>query len=124
MEQLSIALVYVIYFGCSIGMTIWVANNLYSNGEVFLISAFKNTQMGQSINQLLRVGFYLVNSGFILLFLETSDKPENLVQSIELIASKLGVVLIVLGGMHFFNMYNINKIRQKKLNKAGVQNAV
>lgn len=114
MEQFSITAVYLIYFGASISMTVWVANNLYSNGEVFLIDSFKTKEMGQSINQLLRVGFYLVNAGFILLFLKSSDKPENLVESIEHIATKLGVVLIVLGCMHFFNMYNINKIRSKK----------
>lgn len=123
MEQLSIALVYAIYFGGSITMTIWVANNLHKNGEIFLIDAFKDKQMGKSINQLLRVGFYLVNFGFILLFLKTTDKPENLVQSIEVVATKLGVVLIVLGGMHFFNIYNINKIRQKKNINKDISNA-
>lgn len=114
MEQFSITAVYLIYFGASISMTIWVANNLHSNGEVFLIDSFKNKEMGESINQLLRVGFYLVNTGFILLFLKSADKPEDLVESVEHIATKLGVVLIVLGGMHFFNMYNINKIRSKR----------
>ena len=45
------------------------------------------------------------------------------VESIEHIATKLGVVLIVLGAMHFFNMYNINKIRSKRTKSEGYANA-
>ena len=31
----------------------------------------------------------------------------------EFLATKLGVVLLVLGAMHFFNMFNFDKMRKK-----------
>ena len=34
-------------------------------------------------------------------------------EGIEYIATKLGVVLLVLGAMHFFNIFNFDRMRKK-----------
>ena len=108
--------IYIAYFLISLGMTIWVARTLHKNGRIFLIDAFSgNQQMADSVNHLLVVGFYLINIGFILLFLRIGEKPTDLVQGIEYISTKLGIVMLVLGGMHFFNMFNFAKMRKKGL---------
>ena len=107
--------IYTAYTITSIGMTIWVARTLHKNGRIFLLDAFNGKdEMADSVNHLLVVGFYLINLGFILLFLRFGTPPETLVDGIEYIATKLGVVLLVLGGMHFFNMFNFNRIRGRK----------
>ena len=72
--------------------------------------------MADSVNHLLVGGFYLIIIGFILLFLRLMEKPTTLVEGIEYIATKLGVVLLVLGIMHFFNMFNFNRMRKKGRN--------
>ena len=36
-------------------------------------------------------------------------------EGIEYIATKLGVVLLVLGAMHFFNIFNFDRMRKKGL---------
>lgn len=106
--------IYIAYFLASLGMTVWVARTLHKNGRIFLVDAFSgNQQMADSVNHLLVVGFYLVNLGFILLFLRVGEKPTDLVQGVEYISTKLGVVMLVLGGMHFFNMFNFSKMRKK-----------
>ena len=106
--------IYIAYTITSIGMTIWVARTLHKNGRIFLLDAFNGKdEMADSVNHLLVVGFYLINLGFILLFLRFGTPPETLVEGIEYIATKLGVVLLVLGGMHFFNMFNFNRMRKK-----------
>ena len=108
--------IYIAYFLISLAMTIWVARTLHKNGRMFLVDAFSgNQQMADSVNHLLVVGFYLVNIGFILLFLRVGEKPTDLVQGIEYISTKLGIVMLVLGGMHFFNMFNFSKMRKKGL---------
>jgi hypothetical protein len=61
------------------------------------------------------VGFYLINTGFILLFLRVGPKPADLVEGVEYISTKLGIVILVLGGMHFFNMFNFSRMRKKGL---------
>jgi len=106
--------IYIAYTIVSIAMTVWVARTLHKNGRIFLLDAFKDKEeMADSVNHLLVVGFYLINVGFILLFLRFGTKPETLVEGIEYIATKLGVVLLVLGFMHFFNMFNFNRMRKK-----------
>jgi cytochrome c biogenesis protein CcdA len=110
--------IYLAYFFISLGITVWVARTLHSNGRIFLVDAFGgNKQMADSVNHLLVVGFYLINLGFILLFLRIGEKPHDLVKGIEYISTKLGVVMLVLGGMHFFNMFNFSKMRKKALTR-------
>ena len=106
--------IYIAYTIISIAMTIWVARTLHKNGRIFLVDAFGgNEKMADSVNHLLVVGFYLINLGFILLYLRFGTKPETLVEGIEYIATKLGVVLLVLGAMHFFNIFNFERMRKK-----------
>ncbi len=69
--------------------------------------------MADSVNHLLVVGFYLINLGFISFALRYGDKPHDLQEMIEFLFMKLGVVMLVLGGMHFFNMFNFDKMRRK-----------
>ena len=59
------------------------------------------------------VGFYLINVGYVAFALRTSDTPNNLRQAIELVSDKLGVVPLVLGAMHFFNLYVFSRIRTR-----------
>ena len=108
--------IYTAYFLTSLGMTIWVARTLHKNGRLFLVEAFSgNQQMADSVNHLLLVGFYLINLGFVLLFLRIGTKPTDLVEGVEYISTKLGIVILVLGGMHFFNMFNFSRMRKKGL---------
>ena len=111
--------IYIFYTIISIAMTIWVARTLHKNGRIFLLEAFKdNEEMADAVNHLLVVGFYLMNFGFILLFLHYGVKPESLVEGIEYIATKLGIVLLALGITHFFNMFNFDRMRKKGRRRA------
>ena len=105
---------YILYILISVGLTYRVGKTLHTNGRVFIIESFRgNEQMADSVNHLLLVGFYLVNFGFVSLFLKFGEKPIGAVSGIEYVATKVGVVLLVLGAMHFFNMFNIAKMRKK-----------
>jgi len=105
---------YVLYLIISLGLTIWVARTLHRNGRVFLVQAFRgNTEMADSVNHLLVVGFYLINIGFITFALRFGAKPATPQEAFEFVSTKVGVVLLVLGCMHFFNMFNFDKMRRK-----------
>jgi hypothetical protein len=109
-----VTITYFIYTTLSISFTIWVARTLFRNGRLFLIDSFGgNQELAAAVNQLLLVGFYLLNLGFVALFLRFGTKPTDLVESIEFVSTKVGVVLVVLGVMHFFNMFNFAKLRRK-----------
>lgn len=107
-------LAYLLYLPIALAMTIWVARTLHRNGRVFVVAAFRgNEVMGDAVNHLLVVGFYLINIGFITTALRYGTKPHDLQEMVEFLSSKLGVVLLVLGVMHFFNMFNLDKMRRK-----------
>ena len=118
---MNIAIVYSIYIVISVALTAWVGRTLHKNGRVFLVDAFGNEEMADSVNHLLVVGFYLINIGFVSLFLKFGTAPTDIKEAFEFVSFKVGIVLMVLGGMHFFNMFNFAKIRSKAKRKKQVQ---
>ncbi|HEX8580591.1 MAG TPA: hypothetical protein VIA98_03980 [Allosphingosinicella sp.] len=96
---------YALYLLITIAITIWVARTLSRNGEVFLVQCFgHNAEVARSTNHLLVVGFYLVNIGFITLTLSIGAEPTTIPEAIRFLSGKVGLAVVVLGGMHFFNM--------------------
>jgi hypothetical protein len=109
-----IVYVYILYLALSLAATVWVAGTLHKNGRVFLVHAFQgNTELADSINHLLVVGFYLINVGYVTLALRTSAQAETTRQVIELVSDKVGTILVVLGIMHFLNLYVFNRLRRR-----------
>jgi len=107
---------YITYLVVSISLTVWVARTLVKNGRVFLVDSFLgNEALADSVNHMLAAGFYLVNVGYVSLALKYGDKPTDLAQSIESLSTKVGLVLLVLGVMHFFNLYVFSRMRRRAL---------
>jgi hypothetical protein len=107
---------YLSYLAISIAMTVWVAHTLHKNGRIFLVDSFNgNEALADSINHLLWVGFYLINVGYVSLALRETQAPFNLREVLELLSRKVGVVLLVLGAMHFFNLLVFSKMRRRAL---------
>jgi len=107
---------YLVYLAISIGLTVWVAQTLFKNGRVFLVDAFHgNEPLADSVNHLLVVGFYLINLGYVSLALEMGNEVSTTRQSIEALSWKVGLVLLVLGGMHFFNLLIFSRMRRRSV---------
>ncbi|MEU9082191.1 hypothetical protein [Streptomyces sp. NPDC048357] len=105
---------YVIYLLVSIGLTVWVARTLSRNGRVFIGDVLQgNEKLADAVNQLLVVGFYLVNIGFVTLYLRSSEEIDTARGLFEALSLKLGVVLLVLGVMHLGNVWVLNKMRRR-----------
>ena len=108
-----IVVTYLTYLLISVMLTIWVARTLYRRGAIFLVDAFHgNRELADSVNHLLVVGFYLINIGFVSLALKTAGVISTSRAAIELLSDKMGMVLLILGGMHFFNLYVFSRIRR------------
>jgi hypothetical protein len=105
---------YLVYLALSISMTIWVAQALYKNGRYFLVDVFQGDwAMADSVNRLLVVGYYLINLGYISLMLKLGYAIHDMTEAIEALSGKVGMVLVVLGVMHFFNLYIFSRIRRR-----------
>jgi hypothetical protein len=110
---------YIVYIALSVPLTIWVAQTLHKNGRVFLIDSFRgNERLADSVNHLLVVGFYLINIGYVALALKERIAPTDVREVFETISRKIGVVMLVLGAMHFFNILVFSKMRRRALLQA------
>lgn len=104
---------YLLYLPISVVLTIWVARTLFHHGQPFLVDVFPgNADLAGAVNHLLVVGFYLVNLGYVSLQLKLDASPGDAAALIEALAMKVGLVLIVLGALHFGNLYVFARIRQ------------
>ncbi|MGW3518023.1 hypothetical protein [Streptomyces hydrogenans] len=105
---------YIVYLLISVALTIWVARTLSRNGRIFLADVLHgNEKLADAVNHLLVVGFYLVNFGFVALYLRQDETVLDARELFEALSVKLGVVLLVLGVMHLGNVYVLNKIRRR-----------
>jgi predicted histidine transporter YuiF (NhaC family) len=105
---------YLLYLIVSVGVTVWVAATLHRNGRVFLVDAFAgNEPLADSVNHMLVVGFCLINAGFVTSVLRTHGQIDTLRAAVEMVSEKVGFALLVLGGMHFFNLYVFSRIRRR-----------
>jgi hypothetical protein len=107
-------LTYLVYLSVSITLTVLVANVLFKNGRIFLVDIFEhNEPLADSVNKLLLVGFYLINIGYVSIALKETYSIVNYQEVIERLSYKIGVIILVLGAMHFFNLFIFFKLRKK-----------
>ncbi|MFF0481533.1 hypothetical protein [Streptomyces sp. NPDC004435] len=105
---------YIAYLLISVALTLWVGRTLSRNGRIFLSDVLHGDEkLADAVNHLLVVGFYLVNFGFVALYLSQDEAVLDARALFEALSVKLGVVLLVLGFMHLGNVYVLNKIRRR-----------
>jgi hypothetical protein len=106
---------YVLYLALSVALTIWVAGTLSRNGLVFLEDVFDDARLARAVNRLLVVGFYLINLGYVAVALQTGKMIGNANDALEELSRKIGLVLLVLGALHFFNVFALGRYRRSRL---------
>ena len=113
-----IIITYSFYLLITLGLTIWVARTLFKNGKVFLVDIFHgNQELAHSVNNLLLVGFYLINLGYAVYTLQVTTSINNVQQVIEELSIKVGLIILILGAMHFFNLYIFFSLRKKAVHE-------
>jgi hypothetical protein len=109
---------YVAYLVITILLTIWVAHTLFRNGKLFLVDIFHgNKELAQAVNNLLLVGFYLVNLGYAIYTLRILGNVDDGRVLVEVLSLKIGAIILILGGMHFFNMLLFFRLRKRAINE-------
>ena len=114
-----IIITYSFYLVITITLTMWVARTLFKNGKVFLVDIFHgNRELADSVNNLLLVGFYLINIGYAVYTLQVTNSIVNTQEVIEVLSLKIGLIILILGAMHFFNLYIFFTLRKKATQEA------
>jgi hypothetical protein len=109
---------YLVYLALSISLTVWVGHTLSRNGKVFLQDAFDDERLAGSVNHLLVVGFYLLNLGYVSVAMRVTGAIDDTAGAMEELSLKVGLVLLVLGGVHFVNLYALSRYRRTRLRAA------
>ena len=104
---------YVAYLIVTVALTVWVARTLFRNGQVFLKDALADADLAESVNKLLVVGFYLLNLGYVALAMRTTAAVGDATDAVETLATKLGLVMLALGAIHFFNIFVLTRFRKR-----------
>ena len=104
---------YLLYLAITVPLTVFVARTLGRHGALFLRDVFRgNDRLADAVNHLLVVGFYLLNLGYVSLYLRTGDSVVGGEGVLEMVSKKVGVVAIVLGVVHLANVWVFNTLRR------------
>lgn len=116
METLQL-IAYLTYIPIVAFVTIWVGHDLHKNGRVYIQEAFeKGSNIVDPINNMLLVGYYFLNIGLALIKIRGWPPIEYPHEVIEGVASHTAFMLILLAGIHLFNLATLaflNFRRQK-----------
>ncbi|MEV7397747.1 hypothetical protein [Aeromicrobium sp. NPDC092404] len=105
---------YLAYLLVAVPITVWVASTLSRNGRVFLGDVFDDDHaLADAVNRLLVVGFYLLNLGFVMLYLRGGGEVLDLTGLLETLSLKIGIVMLVLGAVHFVNVLVFSSMRRR-----------
>ncbi len=108
-DQLAIAF-YGGYAVIAVALVVWLARTLQRNGEIFLEDVFDDDGMARAVNQLLVVGFYLLNLGYALLLYKVGEAAA-LTEAFNGLIERIGALLLSLGVIHLVNMAIFWRIR-------------
>jgi hypothetical protein len=109
---------YLLYLAVVVPLTIWVGRALRRHGEVFLVDVFAgDDRLAHSVNQLLVIGFYLLNFGFLSNFMASSAQVVTGRELMELLSSKVGGVALVIGIIHLANVWSLNAFRRRAVQR-------
>ena len=104
---------YLLYLTITVPLVVFVARTLHRHGAVFLRVVFHgDNALAESVNHLLVVGFYLLNLGYVSLFLRTDEAVAGGEGVLELVSKKVGTVAIILGVVHLANVFVFNRLRR------------
>lgn len=103
------------YLAVSAAITVWVGRTLRKHGKVFASDGDETqSELLDSFSHLLEVGFYLVNFGAINITLKYGGQATDVQTAIELLSTKIGVILFVLGFVHLTMTAVFSNIRKQK----------
>lgn len=110
---------YLLYLAVTVPLTVWVGRALARHGEVFLVDVFHgDLQLAHAVNQLLVIGFYLLNFGYLSYFMASSVDVQTARELMEVVSTKAGGVALVIGVIHFGNVWCLNAFRRRALLRA------
>jgi hypothetical protein len=110
---------YLMYLAITVPLTIWVGRALRRHGSTFLVDVFHgDSGLASAVNQLLTIGFYLLNLGYVTRVLRSGEIVDTVEALVEQLAEKVGGVALVIGVVHLVNVWALNSYRRRAVLRA------
>lgn len=100
-------LAYLIYGLFTSFTIIYLGRILHRNGRHYVLRFIQEEEVGDFFNDGLLAGYYLLNIGYVLLTLKFWETIFTVQQLVEIISEKTGLILLMLGLLHFFNIIGL-----------------
>ena len=111
---MSIVVTYLTYLLVSIGLTVVVGQVLSRSGRLFLVDALGGSDSAaRGITNLIVVSFYLISLGFVALTMRTSGDSVTARQAVQLLATKIGEVLLLLAVLYLASIVSLTRLRRR-----------
>ncbi len=87
----------------------------YKHGEVFLLNLCEtNYALAKSINNLLLIGYYLINLGYAIITLAYWENIQSINEMINTLSTTLGRIIILLAVLHYNNVFCLTYLIKSK----------
>lgn len=105
---------YSIYLFITAFIILKVGKICYGNGTVYVNELIPNHKdLCQKINQILLIGYYLLNLGYCAMTLISWNTILSSTQLIEIITSKTALIICIIAAMHYINIIILTKYIKK-----------
>lgn len=108
-------LAYIIYLLLTGLITFYVGRMCYTHGFPFIKETLQNDHLAQAVNNLLLIGYYLVNLGYVVFSLSDWEYIVTLPMLVSAIAKKAGWIITLLAILHYINIFTLLTISKTQI---------
>ncbi len=96
---------YFVYLSITAFIIIFVGKICYTNGTIFVKALVPgHEELCQHINQILLIGYYLINLGYCGITLISWTKINTTTELLETIALKSAIIILLIAILHYLNI--------------------
>ena len=96
---------YALFFPAMFGIAVYVAQVCHRNGRVWMLRIFDNdAHFVDAVNNILLVGCYVLNAGYIAVVLSLWEPITTVPQMLGLLSQRIALILFTLAGLHYQNI--------------------
>ncbi len=93
-------------------ITVYIGKQCHTHGLIFVKQAINEESTAEAVNNMLLVGYYLINLGYAVMALTQWRFIDSWAELVSEIASQIGYIVIILAGLHYVNILTLLIVRK------------
>ncbi|UTW65746.1 hypothetical protein KFE94_13950 [bacterium SCSIO 12643] len=110
---------YLIYIPITIFITVYVGKQCHTHGIHYVKPSFANEEIAIAVNNMLLVGYYLVNIGYAVIRIQNWEYISSFTELYSSISTHVGQIIMLLALLHYINISGLSLFRT--FNKSIIQ---